>query len=72
MKGKILKVKIGYNPNSSSVGSAIPAYIVTTAAVGAVSVLISNIIASARKNIKKKMKLENKNSPKIQDKDDSK
>ena len=35
--GRILKIKIGYNPNSSSIGSAIPYFLAFSAGAGALS-----------------------------------
>ncbi len=42
-EGKVLRVKEGYNPNSSSVGSAIPLYLGFAAGAGALTVLILNL-----------------------------
>ena len=39
----MLRVKVGYNPNSSSVGSAIPLYLGFAAGTGALTVLILNL-----------------------------
>lgn len=35
--GRILKIKVGYNPNSSSIGSAIPYFLGFSAGAGALS-----------------------------------
>jgi hypothetical protein len=51
-KGKILRVKEGYNPNSSSVGSAIPVYLLACMSVGAASVILANIASRVSKKIK--------------------
>jgi len=56
-KGKILRVKLGYNPNSSSIGSIIfvlPAALLgITAAFGAVSgMIMSTLMTDKAKNTK--------------------
>ena len=51
-KGKILRLKTGYNPNSSSVGSHIPVFLAFAAGAGAVSMIIMNLISSTSKNIR--------------------
>lgn len=38
-KGKILRVKTGYNPNSSSIGTHIPAFIFSAIASGVFAVV---------------------------------
>jgi len=52
-KGKILRVKHGYNPNSSSVGSLIPVFLAFSAGAGIITVTITNILAKTRKHIMK-------------------
>jgi hypothetical protein len=52
--GKILRLKIGYNPNSSSIGSNIPAFLSFAIGSSAVSVFILNLINAADKKIRKK------------------
>jgi hypothetical protein len=49
----ILRVKEGYNPNSSSVGSAIPFYLLTSMSIGAASVLVTNILSSVSRRIQR-------------------
>ncbi|MBF0223829.1 MAG: hypothetical protein HQK76_00115 [Desulfobacterales bacterium] len=44
MKGKILKVKSGYNPNSSSVGSQIPAFLIVGLGSGVMTIMITQLI----------------------------
>jgi len=51
--GQILRVKSGYNPNSSSVGSHIPAFLYYTIGTGAVTVIVLNILSVIDKHIKK-------------------
>ena len=45
--GRILKVKLGYNPNSSSIGSAIYAFSATILPAAALFGIISGAIYSA-------------------------
>jgi hypothetical protein len=45
--GRILRVKQGYNPNSSSVGSAIPLFLAAAVSAGAVTVFLLNLFSSA-------------------------
>lgn len=49
--GRVLRVKSGYNPNSSSVGSDIPTFLALAAGGGTAAVIILNIIAAARDRI---------------------
>lgn len=51
--GKILRVKTGYNPNSSSVGSQIPAFLFSAAGTGLFAVITAQILNSIRTHIKK-------------------
>ena len=53
-KGRILRVKTGYNPNSSSVGSHIPAFMAFAAGAGAAGVIIMNLLKITSENIKKR------------------
>ncbi|MBW2526859.1 MAG: hypothetical protein JRI23_21930 [Deltaproteobacteria bacterium] len=41
--GRVLRVKEGYNPNSSSIGTAIPTYLAFAAGSGAVAVLLLHL-----------------------------
>jgi hypothetical protein len=50
--GRILRVKLGYNPNSSSVGSNIPAFLAFAAGSGAVSVFVLCLLAAADKRLR--------------------
>jgi len=51
--GKILRVKAGYNPNSSSVGSQIPAFLLFAVSTGAIAIITSQIFDVIRNHIKK-------------------
>lgn len=60
-KGKILRVKTGYNPNSSSIGSQIPVFLFTALGTGILAVLvvqtvnmIENIIKKRKESLPKK------------------
>jgi hypothetical protein len=48
ISGRVLRVKSGYNPNSSSIGSDIPTFLAAAAAAGTATVIIINILAAAR------------------------
>lgn len=45
-RGRILRIKQGYNPNSSSVGSQIPVFIGLAMATGAAGVFLMNLISA--------------------------
>ncbi|RKY08223.1 MAG: hypothetical protein DRP66_05065 [Planctomycetota bacterium] len=53
-KGRILRVKTGYNPNSSSVGSLIPAFLAFAASAAVLTVLAMNSLDAVNKHIRKK------------------
>jgi len=53
-KGRILRVKTGYNPNSSSVGSLIPAFLALSAGAGAFSIFAMNCLNVIDKHIREK------------------
>ena len=55
-KGRILRVKSGYNPNSSSVGSLIPAFLAFATGATALTVLAANGFNAIDKHIRKKKK----------------
>ena len=55
-KGRILKVKTGYNPNSSSVGSMLPSFLAFAAGAGAATVAAVNILNAVSKHIRKRKK----------------
>jgi len=52
-KCQILKVKKGYNPNSSSIGSDIMAFLILAGGAGILSVVLSNTLDSIKKIIDK-------------------
>lgn len=53
-KGKILRVKTGYNPNSSSVGSHIPAFLAFAAGAGSLTIIVMNILNTVSGHIRKR------------------
>ena len=55
-KGRILRVKTGYNPNSSSVGSLIPTFLAFAAGAAALTVLAMNSLNAVDKHIREKKK----------------
>ena len=55
-KGRILRVKTGYNPNSSSVGSLIPTFLALAAGASALTVLAMNSFSAINKHIREKKK----------------
>ena len=55
-KGRILRVKSGYNPNSSSVGSLIPAFLAFATGASALTVLAMNSFHAIDKHIREKKK----------------
>jgi hypothetical protein len=53
-KGKVLRVKTGYNPNSSSVGSQIPAFLFLAVGSGVLSIIALQMLNVIDVYIKKK------------------
>jgi hypothetical protein len=53
-KGKILRVKTGYNPNSSSVGSQVPVFFFFAIASGICSVIAVQMLSAIDSYITKK------------------
>ena len=53
-KGKILRVKTGYNPNSSSVGSQIPAFLFFAAGTGMLTIIALQLLNTIGIHIRKK------------------
>jgi len=43
-RGKLIRIKTGFNPNSSSVGSEIPAFFAFALGSGALTVMVLNLI----------------------------
>ncbi len=61
-KGRILSVKRGYNPNSSSVGSEVPLFLSFALGSGAFSIIILTILNAADRHIRKAGKDEKKDT----------
>lgn len=53
-KGKILRIKTGYNPNSSSIGSEIPTFLVSAVSLSVVTAFVLNLFSEGRKWLDKK------------------
>ncbi|MCE5187189.1 MAG: hypothetical protein LLF76_13795 [Planctomycetaceae bacterium] len=53
-KGRILRVKTGYNPNSSSIGSQIPAFLAYAVGTGALAVFISQLSSAVKAHLGQK------------------
>jgi hypothetical protein len=53
LTGRVLRVKGGYNPNSSSVGSSIPTYLIAAAGSGALTVVLLNAMEVIGKLLRK-------------------
>ncbi len=51
-KGNILRVKRGYNPNSSSIGSDIFTFLAVAAGAGAFSVVLLNILQTIDRSVR--------------------
>lgn len=51
LHGRILRVKTGYNPNSSSVGSHVPVFLAFATGSGALTVIILQILNKVKKHI---------------------
>ena len=50
-KGKILRIKTGYNPNSSSIGSHIPTFLAMASGLGFMTIVIMNQIKKINKHV---------------------
>ncbi len=51
-KGRILRLKRGYNPNSSSVGSQLPYFLAFAVGSGVISLITMNVLAVYDKHIR--------------------
>jgi hypothetical protein len=52
-EGRVLRVKSGYNPNSSSVGSSIPTFFFFAIGTGVVTIIVSQFLYAIGGLIKK-------------------
>ena len=55
-KGKILRVKQGYNPNSSSLGSIIPEFLFLSGLAGTLTVFLTALFRKTDRQIREKVK----------------
>lgn len=55
-KGKVLRVKSGYNPNSSSVGSQIPTFFFFAVASGLCTIIAMQVLNMIATHIRKNKK----------------
>ncbi len=55
-KGRLLRLKRGYNPNSSSVGSQLPFFLAVAVGSGVVSLITLSILTAYDKHIRKESK----------------
>ncbi len=46
-RGRVLRVKLGYNPNSSSIGSMIPTFLAWSAGAGGATVIALHVLRAA-------------------------
>ncbi len=51
--GRVLRVKTGYNPNSSSVGTDIPTFLALAAATGALTTIALNLLSATAARIRR-------------------
>ena len=58
-KGKILRIRMGVNPNSSSIGADLQAIIYGSAAVSMLTVVISSLVRVLRRKKDEKPKAAN-------------
>ena len=52
-RGRILRVKEGYNPNSSSVGSAIPVFLYVAGGAAAATAVVLAVFGRVRKRLRR-------------------
>jgi len=50
-RGRVLRLKTGYNPNSSSVGTDIPTFLAIAASAGAATTIALHLLDVARERI---------------------
>lgn len=51
--GRVLRVKTGYNPNSSSVGTDIPTFLAAAAGASALATLVLTLLSTAADRIRR-------------------
>ncbi len=52
-RGRVLRVKTGYNPNSSSVGTDIPTFLAAAAGAGALATVALNLLSATASRIRR-------------------
>ena len=52
--GRVLRVKTGYNPNSSSVGTDIPTFLAAAAGAGALASVVLNLLSATATRIRRR------------------
>lgn len=52
MAGRVLRLKAGYNPNSSSIGSGVPSFLAFAVGAGAFTVVLLNVLHAAARLIR--------------------
>ena len=53
-KGRVLRVKLGYNPNSSSVGTSVPKFLAFAVTSGALATLLLHLRSFVAGKLRKK------------------
>lgn len=52
-RGRILRIKAGYNPNSSSVGSLIPKFLFLALGTGALTITVLGLVSAVDRKLRK-------------------
>lgn len=52
-RGRVLAVKSGYNPNSSSVGTDIPTFLAAAAGAGALATVVLTVLSTAAARLRR-------------------
>ena len=68
-RGKILRIKRGTNPNSSSVGSDIPTFFAMAAGVGGISALLTHLFDIIHERIKTSKPAKQVDGPAVEEDD---
>ena len=58
-RGRVLRLKSGYNPNSSSIGSDIPTFLAFAASAGTLTTVLTHLLSEAGERIRARKKAEN-------------
>ena len=57
-RGRVLRLKSGYNPNSSSIGSDIPTFLAFASSAGALTTVLTHLLSEAGEKIRGQKNLE--------------